>query len=325
MTYPADDGKGRPNRLGRGLSALIGEVEARVPVTPPGGEAGPAPMSTGSQAAPGGTSELAIDLIQRNPAQPRRTFDEALLQELAGSLKTKGVLQAILVRPHPKEPGKYQIIAGERRWRAAKLAGLTHVPAIIRTIDELELLEFGIVENVQRADLNPIEEAEAYDALMKRFGRTQESLATTVGKSRAHIANTLRLLQLPDDARAFVRDGRVSAGHARAALAAPDSEALIRAAAEKGLSVRDVEALAKAARDTLPGAPRKPTSTKPEKDIDTQALEARVARELGLDVDIRHGPSGGELRIKYRDLQQLDSVCAKLTAHRAPPSDEGNT
>lgn len=300
----ADDTKHKQSRLGRGLSALIGEVEASTPANPePGVVAG------------SGVNEIPIDHIRRNPAQPRRTFDEAALQELAESIRTKGVLQAILVRPDPKEAGKYQIIAGERRWRAAKLAGLGAIPAIVRNVDELELLEVGIIENVQRADLNPIEEAEAYDALMKRFGRTQESLASSVGKSRVHITNTLRLLQLPEAARAYVRDGKISAGHARAALGAPDPEALIEKAAEKGLSVREVEALAKGARDG--GLETKSAKTPAvEKDVDTEALEADLMRQIGLPVEIRHGKNGGELRIKYRDLEQLDDVCRRLTRRK---------
>ncbi|MEZ5946050.1 MAG: ParB/RepB/Spo0J family partition protein [Hyphomonas sp.] len=298
-----EDSKSKPSRLGRGLSALIGEVEAATPATAIPG----APMATG-------VSEIPIDHIRRNPAQPRRTFDEATLQELADSIRTKGILQAILVRPDPKEAGRYQIIAGERRWRAAKLAGLAAIPAVVRRLDELELLEVGIIENVQRQDLNPIEEAEAYDALMKRFGRTQESLASSVGKSRVHITNTLRLLQLPEAARDHIRAGRISAGHARAALGSPDPEALIETAVAKGLSVREVEALAKGGRDggatgNSPGS-RSPAA---EKDVDTEALEADLMRQLGLQVDIRHGANGGELRIKYRDLEQLDDVCRRLT------------
>ncbi|MDX1294298.1 MAG: ParB/RepB/Spo0J family partition protein, partial [Hyphomonas sp.] len=263
-----------------------------------------------------GPSEIAIDLIRRNPKQPRRTFDEAALKELSESLKAKGVLQAILVRPDPKEKGKYQIIAGERRWRAAKLAGLTSIPAVIRDTDELELLEIGIIENVQRADLNPIEEAEAYEALMKRFGRTQDSLATSVGKSRVHITNTLRLLQLPEGAREYVRDGKITAGHARAALGAPDPQSLIEQAVDKGLTVREVEARAKAAREDTPVETKSARPRQEEKDVDTEALEADLSRSIGLDVDIRHGKNGGELRIKYRDLEQLDDVCRRLTAKR---------
>ena len=301
----SDDTKSKPSRLGRGLSSLIGEVEA---VSPP--EARTAGGSKGS------SNEIAIDKIRRNPKQPRRTFDEAALRELAESLKSKGVLQPILVRPDPKEKNEYQIIAGERRWRAAKLAGLTSIPAVVRDTDELELLEIGIIENVQRADLNPIEEAEAYEALMKRFGRTQDSLATSVGKSRVHITNTLRLLQLPEGAREYVRDGKVTAGHARAALGAPDPEALVELAVEKGLTVREVEAHAKAAREDTPVETKSARLKSEEKDVDTEALEADLSRSIGLDVDIRHGKNGGELRIKYRDLEQLDDVCRRLTAKR---------
>jgi ParB family chromosome partitioning protein len=307
---PQDDGR-RASRLGRGLSALIGEVEAMGVRTPTA--VVPVPDLPPTEKP----NEIALDLIRRNPAQPRRSFDESELRELAESLKTKGVLQAILVRPDPKETGKYQIIAGERRWRAARMAGMTHIPAVVRDVDELALLEFGIIENVQRADLNPIDEAEAYEALIKRFGRTQESLATSVGKSRAHITNTLRLLQLPEAARVHVRAGRISAGHARAALGGANPEALIDLAIEKGLSVRDVEARARDSRDAVPfetkSMPPKPAI---EKDVDTEALEADISRELGLIVDIRHGREGGEIRIKYRDLEQLDEVCKRLTAKR---------
>jgi ParB family chromosome partitioning protein len=309
---PQDDGR-RASRLGRGLSALIGEVEAMGVRTPTA--VVPVPDLPPTEKP----NEIALDLIRRNPAQPRRSFDESELRELAESLKTKGVLQAILVRPDPKETGKYQIIAGERRWRAARMAGMTHIPAVVRDVDELALLEFGIIENVQRADLNPIDEAEAYEALIKRFGRTQESLATSVGKSRAHITNTLRLLQLPEAARVHVRAGRISAGHARAALGGANPEALIDLAIEKGLSVRDVEARARESRDAVPfetkSMPSKPAI---EKDVDTEALEADISRELGLIVDIRHGREGGEIRIKYRDLEQLDEVCKRLTAKRKP-------
>jgi ParB family chromosome partitioning protein len=309
---PQDDGR-RASRLGRGLSALIGEVEAMGVRTPTA--VVPVPDLPPTEKP----NEIALDLIRRNPAQPRRSFDESELRELAESLKTKGVLQAILVRPDPKETGKYQIIAGERRWRAARMAGMTHIPAVVRDVDELALLEFGIIENVQRADLNPIDEAEAYEALIKRFGRTQESLATSVGKSRAHITNTLRLLQLPEAARVHVRAGRISAGHARAALGGANPEALIDLAIEKGLSVRDVEARARESRDAVPfetkSMPPKPAI---EKDVDTEALEADISRELGLIVDIRHGREGGEIRIKYRDLEQLDEVCKRLTAKRKP-------
>lgn len=306
----ADDTKDKPKRLGKGLSALIGEVE---------GAGLPSRSATSDSAPAPGVAEMPIDAISPNPAQPRREFDEEKLNELAASLKEKGVLQAILVRPDPKAGSRFQIIAGERRWRAAKLAGLKTIPAVVREVDELELLEVGIIENVQRADLNPIEEAEAYGALMKRFGRTQESLAKSVGKSRAHIANTLRLLKLSDRARDHLRNGHVSAGHARAALGGEDPDALIEQAVNKSLSVRDVEALARLSKSQLDALP-KDADIKPKKpnlkDVDTEALEADLMRTLGLVVDIRDKGGSGELRIKYRDLEQLDDVCRRLTAKR---------
>lgn len=323
MTDPSEENRGRPSRLGRGLSSLLGEVDAlaaRTPVPPPVAT-GPGPgisqPEAGTESPP---SEIPIELIRRNPAQPRRLFSDEALQELADSLKTRGVLQAILVRRDPADPSRFQIIAGERRWRAARLAGLKTIPAIVREVDELELLEIGIIENVQRSDLNPIEEAEAYDALIRRFGRTQESLASGVGKSRVHIANTLRLLQLPDDARNHVREGRLSAGHARAALAAADPAGILEIAVAKGLSVREVEALAKQGRSSGPRSDGHSGSAgEPLKDINTQALEADISRNLGLEVDIRHGPKGGHIRIFYRDLEQLDEVCRRLTVKRRGP------
>jgi len=300
--------KQKPSRLGRGLSALIGEVE--------GVSAASADEERDVQAKTD-ASTLLISDIRPNPQQPRRHFSEADLNELSESIRAKGVLQAILVRPDPKSTGKYQIVAGERRWRAAKQAGLTEIPATIRQMDELELLEIGIIENVQRTDLNPIEEAEAYGALMRRFGRTQEGLAESVGKSRAHIANTLRLLNLSDLAREHLREGRISAGHARAALGAPDPDAVIAMAVAKGLSVREVEKLSRSAKEdgsieTVAGRVRQA-----EKDVDTEALEADLARALGLSVDIRHKGDKGEMRIKYSDLEQLDDLCRRLTARRS--------
>ena len=302
----ADAGKSKPSRLGRGLSSLIGEVEA----ISSDGEA------EGSAAAVRPASEIAVKDIRANPAQPRQVFDETALDELAESIRTRGVLQAILVRPDPKSPGQYQIVAGERRWRAAKRAGLTSIPAIVRDMDELALLEVGIIENVQRTDLNPIEEAEAYEALMKRFGRTQEGLAESVGKSRAHIANTLRLLGLPEGVRDHLREGRLTAGHARALLNAPDAEALADRVIRKGLSVREVEALARKAKTDEGGEAPPARTAGGDKDVDTKALEADLTRSLGLAVDIRHKENGGEVRIRYRDLEQLDEVCRRLTARR---------
>lgn len=303
----SEAGKQKPSRLGRGLSSLIGEVEAIEPAAPAPGE--PVPVPAGI--------DISLESIRPNPAQPRQVFEPKALDELAESIRQRGVLQPILVRPDPKTPGRFQIVAGERRWRAARKAGLQAIPAVVRDTDELELLELGIIENVQRTDLNPMEEAEAYEALRKRFGRTQESLAESVGKSRSHIANALRLLNLPETVRELVRNGDLSAGHARAVLASNSPENLAEAIVSKGLSVREAEALAKKGDEGAQDIRKAVAGAASEKDVDTQALEADLMRTLGLEVDIRHGPKGGELRIKYRDLEQLDDVCRKLTAKRS--------
>lgn len=298
--------RGKQKRLGRGLSALIGEVEAVNFEETGGGE-----ESTSV------AEEYQLDQIRPNPAQPRRSFGEAELNELADSIKERGVLQPILVRVDPDNSDKYQIIAGERRWRAAQRAGLSTIPAIVRDVDELELLEVGIIENVQREDLNPLEEAEAYGALIQRFGRSQDDLAKSVGKSRAHIANTIRLLKLPETARAHLRDGRINAGHARAALGADDPGPVVEMAVAKNMSVRDVESLVRRLKQdgSIEKVSRKVSAA--EKDVDTAALEVDLARILGLDVEIRHRPDGtGQLVVKYADLEQLDTVCRRLTAHR---------
>jgi ParB family chromosome partitioning protein len=291
-----------PPKLGRGLSALLGEMEQL-----------PASAAPAAGNATGGVLEIAVARIHANPGQPRKDFPEAELAELAESVRTKGVLQPILVRPDPRQPGDYQIVAGERRWRAAQRAGLTALPALVRELDDMQVLEIAIIENVQRQDLNPIDEAEAYGHLMKRFGRTQEGLADSVGKSRVHIANTLRLLKLPEPARAMLRDGRVTAGHARAALAAPEPLAILQRVLDKGLSVRETEALA---RDAAAGKPEPARAAGAEKDIDTRALEADLARTLGLAVDIRQSARGGELRVRYTTLEQLDDLCARLSRKR---------
>ena len=306
-----DPARGKQNRLGKGLSALIGEVEGVGLAAPED-----APASSGKSGS-GAVSEFALSDIRPNPAQPRRTFSENELEALAASIRQRGVLQPILLRPDPDAPNQYQIVAGERRWRAAQRAGLSTIPAVVRELDELQLLEVGIIENVQREDLNPIEEAEAYGALIKRFGRTQEDLAESVGKSRAHIANTMRLLNLGESSREHLRQGRISAGHARAALGAPDPDPVVDMAVAKGMSVRDVEALVKRLKDgsALDTVAKKVNQN--SKDVDTEALEADLARVLGLKVDIRQGLSGGELRIKYGDLEQLDELCRRLTAKRS--------
>ena len=266
--------------------------------------------------------EIALDAIGPNPKQPRRIFNEKDLVELADSIKAKGVIQAILLRPDPAQDGRYQIVAGERRWRAAQRAGLKTIPAVVRKLNDVEVLELGIIENVQRANLNPIEEAEAYHALIKRFGHTQDVLAEQVGKSRSYIANALRLLNLPEDARQLMmRDDTVTAGHARAALSAPDPMIVIDEVLQKGLSVRQAEKYAQQLRLQETGAGVREAVEKlvnDEDDVDTKALEIDLAEKLGLDVEIRRKKDGrgGELRIRYRKLEQLDELCRRLSQGR---------
>jgi ParB family chromosome partitioning protein len=266
-----------------------------------------APAATSNDAGPRG---LAIDLVQRNPQQPRKHFDEAELNDLASSIKSHGVLQPILVRPIPG--GKYEIVAGERRWRAAQKAGLHSIPAVIRELNEVEVLEIAIVENVQRMDLNPIEEAQGFQALIDRFGRTQQEIADSVGKSRPHIANMLRLLALPDDLQEMVRDGRLSSGHARAILTAPDPRGLAQRAISEGLNVREIERLAQVAKDEKHGPRVSPGASTDGKSADTRALEQSLSNALGLEVTISEKGTGGELKVSYKTLEQLDDVIRRL-------------
>lgn len=287
--------------LGRGLSALLGEVES-APAQTPGD------TSAGSREAP-------IELIRRNPDQPRRTFREDDLVELSNSIREKGVLQPILVRPAPGASGEYQIVAGERRWRAAQRAGLKTLPILVRELDDLAVLEIGIIENVQRADLNAIEEALSYKVLIDKFGQTQDMIAQTVGKSRSHVANTLRLLALPESVQQYVTAGEMTAGHARAIANVPDPAALAREVIDKGLSVRDAEALARRAPDASGQARVKANAARPSpiKDTDTQALEADLSSVLGLDVEIDYRDGAGALTVRYATLEQLDDLCNRLT------------
>jgi ParB family transcriptional regulator, chromosome partitioning protein len=278
--------------LGRGLSALLDDA----------GDAG-APGATE------GVRDLPIELVHRNPDQPRRHFPEEEIAELEVSIRDKGVLQPILVRPSPRTTGEYEIVAGERRWRAAQQAGLRSIPALVRVLDDDKAFEIAIVENVQREDLNAMEEAQAYASLMRRMAYTQDKAAAAVGKSRSHVANTLRLLQLPETVQDHVLFGRLTAGHARAILAAAYPEVLAQAIVEKGLSVRDAEALAKgkATAKKASGPRRAP------KDTDTAALEADLEDALGMSVDILDRGGAGELKIKYATLEQLDELCRRLT------------
>jgi len=304
-------------RLGRGLSALLGDYAgARNAIE--GSEAAAAAANAPSTEDLS-SSEIAIDRIVPNPKQPRRTFVEADLEELTESIKTKGVIQPILVRPDPSQPEMFEIIAGERRWRAARRAGLSMVPAVVREMDDREMLEIAIIENVQRADLNAVEEAEAYKALIDRFGRTQESVAQQVGKSREHVSNTLRLLSLPEDVREHVREARLTPGHARALMKTSDPSGFAATVIARQLSVRETEALSKA--DKVSGGK---FAVEADKDIDTKALELDLQRALGLDVDIRHvNGKGGEVRIKYAQLEQLDEICRLLSRPRAVVSNDG--
>ena len=301
----------KPARLGRGLSALLGDYAGARSVVD--AEQGSAPLATAEEDL--ATSEIAIDRITPNPKQPRRTFGETELAELTESIRARGVLQAILVRHDPSRPEMFEIVAGERRWRAARRAGLSVIPAVVRAFDDRDVLEIAIIENVQRADLNPVEEAEAYKSLMERFGRTQESVATQVGKSREHVANTIRLLSLPDDVREHVREGRLSAGHARALLKTADPSHFATIVIARQLSVRDTEGLARDEKQPKEKAtPR--SGAAGEKDVDTAALELDLQRALGLAVEIVHADGKGEVRIKYAQLEQLDEICRLLTRPR---------
>lgn len=282
--------------LGRGLSALLGEVEET--------------SVTGGAAA--GLRDIPIELIHRNENQPRWVFTEDEIEELSASIREKGVLQPILVRPSGI-PNHYEIVAGERRWRASQKAGLHSLPALVRELDDAQMLEIAVIENVQRAALNPIEEANAYNQLILLHGRTQNDVADAVGKSRAHVANAVRLLNLPPEVRNHVLEGVISAGHARALLAAPDPMALAEIVIAKGLSVRETEALARKAQAGGVATPGKPVAPKRSKDADTQALEGDLAEVLGLEVEVLDRGGVGELRIRYQTLEQLDEVCRKLT------------
>ena len=279
--------------LGRGLSALLGEAEEIAHAVAPAD----------------GVREVPLELVHANPDQPRRHFAEAEIAELEASIRDKGVLQPILVRPSPRNPNAYEIVAGERRWRAAQKAGLAVIPALVRQLDDNRAFEISIVENVQREDLNPLEEAHGYASLISRFGYTQDKVSTVVGKSRSHVANMLRLTQLPEGVREHVVMGRLSAGHARALLTAENPQHLADLAVQRVLSVREVETLAKTS-----GGPKKASGPRrAPKDTDTAALEADLEDVLGMNVDIIDRGGSGEVRIKYATLEQLDELCRRLT------------
>ena len=254
-----------------------------------------------------------IESLRPNPDQPRKIFNAGDLEELAASIRDKGVIQPILVRSQPGEDGVWQIIAGERRWRAAQLARLTEAPIIVREMDDVAVFEVAIIENVQRADLNPLEEADAYRTLMERFGRTQDAVAGVVGKSRSHVANTLRLLQLPEEVLWHVRHGKLSAGHARALITAPTPVALAEQAVRDGLNVRQTEALARrAAEGPKPGKTKTRGTAGGVGSADVAALEQDLADALGLQVQLVDRNGKGELVLKYGSLEQLDDLCRRL-------------
>jgi len=278
-------------RLGRGLAALMGDA----PAPPPPSDSPRLPVRT-----------IAIELVSPGPFQPRTHFHADSLAELVDSIRARGILQPLLARPHPKDADKYQIIAGERRWRAAQQAGLHEVPVLVRELSDQDAMAASLVENLQRQDLNPIEEGEGFRRLIEEFGLTQEQLGTAVGKSRSHVANVMRLLQLPPSVRIEVQNGKLSAGHARALLAHPDPEEAAKLVIARGLNVRQTEALAAAKPETAS------KREKLERDPETEALERDLSERLGLAVQISFDGKGGSVSIKYRGLDQLDGLIALL-------------
>jgi len=285
--------------LGRGLSALMADVQVAAEE--------PEVSSRRKDIL------VPIEKITPNPDQPRRTFAPEALEELRASIQEKGVIQPLIVRRHPKLADHFEIVAGERRWRAAQLAQLHELPVIVRDFTDTEVLEVAIIENIQRADLNPLEEAMGYRQLMDRFGHTQEKLAEALSKSRSHIANLLRLLNLPEEVQVLLREGKLTAGHARALVTADDPVRLAYDAVAKGHSVRDVERLAKSG-DAGSAAPRKAAKVAREKDADTRALEADLSATIGMALSIDHlGDEGGRLTITYKTLDDLDRLCQALS------------
>jgi ParB family chromosome partitioning protein len=285
----------KPTRLGRGLAALIGDM---------------ATVEGARVTESGGVKKLPVEFIIANRANPRRTFDPEQLEDLTNSIREKGVMSPLLVRPSD-DPNIFELIAGERRWRAAQKAGLHEVPVIVRDVGDKEALELAIIENVQRADLNPLEEAMGYGQLIEQFDYTQQDLAQVIGKSRSHVANTLRLLRLPEDVRGMVASGTLTAGHARTLITAEDPASLAREIVSGGLSVREAEALSQQRELPAKKKPAEPTS----RDADTVALERRLSDALGLSVSLAHSEKGGKLEIRYKTLEQLDGLCVKLTGY----------
>ena len=283
------------SRLGRGLAALIGDV----------GE------ETAAIDRVRATRRVPIEFVRANPRNPRRVFKDEDLQELADSIRERGIIQPIVVRTVAGAVDAYEIVAGERRWRAAQQAGLHEVPIHLVEVGDREALELAIIENVQRADLNPLEEAMGYNELIEQFGYSQADMAKVIGKSRSHVANTLRLLKLSDRVQSYLRDGQLTAGHARALLAHDDPERMAAYIIDRGLNVRQVEALAQEQAEQRSGRPPRQRE-RVEKDTDTKALEKALSDALGMTVTVDHRGSGGELKIRYKSLEQLDEICRRL-------------
>jgi ParB family transcriptional regulator, chromosome partitioning protein len=285
---------GRPSRLGRGLAALIGDA---------------ADEGVMQQRARGQRS-VPIEFVRANPLNPRKVFGDEDLTELTDSIREKGIIQPLVVRPKPGIPDVFEIIAGERRWRAAQRAGLHELPVVVLDVGDKEALELAIIENVQRTDLNPLEEAAGYEQLMEQFGYAQAELAKVVGKSRSHVANMMRLSKLPPSVKSLVSSGALSAGHARALLSVANPEATARKIVAQGLTVRDVERIAQSeTKGEADGSQRK---AKAEKDTDTLALEKALSDVIGLNVSIDHKAGGGVLSVRYTTLEQLDALCRRL-------------
>ena len=282
-------------RLGRGLAALIGEMDQPVPVE--------------AERVVSADRMIPIEFVSRNPRNPRRFFDDTELHDLASSIRQHGIVQPIVVRTMSRD--RYEIIAGERRWRAAQLAGLMEIPVIVRDVDDKTALEIAIVENVQRAGLNALEEALGYEQLIAEYGYTQNDLGEIIGKSRSHVANSLRLLKLPDPVRDLLAAGSLSAGHARALVSTSDPASLARTIVAKGMSVRDAEKLAQN-NIKAQSEPQQPALRRDQKDSDTLALERTLSDALGLEVSINHKTSGGQIKISYKSLEQLEEICRLL-------------
>jgi len=294
----------KPERrgLGRGLSALMADV-----TSPQDRGHAPQPRETGPRLVP-------IEKLRPNPNQPRREFTPQQLSELTESISEKGIIQPLILRPDPEEDGTFEIVAGERRWRAAQAAQLHDVPALVRDYDDSEVLEVAIIENIQRADLNAIEEASGYRQLMDRFGHTQERIATALGKSRSHIANLLRLLTLPEDVQDLLKSGKLTAGHARALITCENASELARECVRRELSVREAEKLAQKSPDQRASRPAR----RNEKDADTLALEQDRSAALGMNLSIEHkaNSESGRVTITYGTLDELDSLCKALSTAR---------